>query len=868
MKSTSVSVIFLTASALLASVDPASFIRRENNGKVFFLHDYVNACLKAGEKNISLPAGRFHADRGVSITGRRDFTITGAGVGKTVILFQHLKPILEGKKVKSPGPAHGFFLDQCSDFRLRDFSVDFDPLPFVQGTITEVRKGGREFILKLHKGYPRAHKFFTTGNVSGVLIFDGKSRKFKPGVYENYFRQTILDADTFLCTNAAYAEWNVDRIKAGDMAAFGFRSICAFRMERCSHFLLENLTVYSAPGMGYYSMYSTDHVYRGIRIIRGEKPAGATEERLLSAVADGFTHRYAFTGPVLENSEFSFMGDDSVNISSHVHPVVNIRGRTVTIAARYPDMRLDLLQRALNAASTAVFVDSRNWAVVASLKLSAVERIRDGEPVVSEEFRRRWKLRKGKQAFYRLTLTEDVPGDAKIGGVYFPDMNGRGYVIRNNYFHDHRAVGLRLMGENGLVENNRFEHIAFGAVELACSMGIWLESGWSKNVVIRNNVIRSVNEHPTHNDHMGAVASRVEYRGYLPENYPRCHENIVISGNRIENTFAGGISLVGAKNVKIENNIIENYDLAPSDERGYSENLVAGYGICVQQSDEVRLNGNKVSAPGRFSRGKIGVNPPGREELAVADTHAIWRIQSDGPVKDVLYPQFDPKGGVILRLGKDVVLTDADGIGILQTEPRERGIAGWGNLDWQRRTPAPRKEVAADGRTVTFLQKDEAVDIRKVCRMISPREFDIVVTGDCRKGDTFMWTAVLPEKFYSGAVISESSGQGYPLEKISPLSPDCFKGRKHTRDILRYNIGRMVIRLNDGRKLSFELKGDLPQEEKARNWHMLGGRDPRTARAVDFMFRNRLRYTDGGDRFKKFRLELKVTVLPQEKERK
>ena len=86
--------------------------------------------------------------------------------------------------------------------------------------------------------------------------------------------------------------------------------------------------------------------------------------------------------------------------------------------------------------------------------------------------------------------------------------------------------------------------------------------------------------------------------------------------------------------------------------------------------------------------------------------------------------------------------------------------------------------------------------------------------------------------------------------------------------MLRYNIGRMVIRLKDGRRLRFELKSDLSQEGNARNWHMLGGRDPRTGRAVDFMFRNRLRYADGRDRFKKFKLELKVTVLPQEKERK
>ncbi|MBQ7208097.1 MAG: right-handed parallel beta-helix repeat-containing protein [Lentisphaeria bacterium] len=869
MKLASISLVFLTVSALSASVDSARFIRQEGDKKIFSLHDYVTACLKAGEKEISLPSGRYHADRGVSVVGGKNFTIAGSGTEKTVIVFQHLKPILEGKETKSSAPAHGFFLDKCSDFRLRDFSVDFDPLPFVQGTITEVRKGGKEFVLKLHKGYPRAHEFYTRGNVSGVLIFDGKSRRFKPGVYENYYRQTILDKDTYLCTNAAFAEWNIDRIRPGDLAAFGFRSICAFRMERCSRFLLENLTVYSAPGMGYYSMYSRDHRYRNIRIVRGKKPDGATEERLLSAVADAFTHRYALNGPILENSEFSFMGDDSVNISSHIHPVVKIEGRTVTIAARYPDCRLELLSDVLNTRSTAVFAAFGDWGITASPRLLAVSPLRGKEPPISEDFRKRWKLRTGGQAFYLLTLGEDLPSAVKVGdGVYFPDMNGRGYVIRNNYFHDHRAVGLRLMGEDGLVENNRFEHIAFGAVELACSMGIWRESGWSKNITIRDNTIRSVNEHPVQNDHMGAIASRVEYRGYRPGKFPHCHENIVISGNRIENTFADGISLVGAKNVRIENNTIENYDLAPTEARGYADDLVAGYGLCVQQSGEVRLAGNRISPPGRFSRGKSAVNPPGRKELAAADARALWGIPDGKPHKNLLCPQYDPKGGVILRLGDEVILNDANGIGVLKTVPAERGIAGWGYLDWQRRTPAPRKTVSENGKAVTFSTTDESMTIRKVCTMVSPGEFQLAVSGECKTGDTISWTAVLPERVYSNAVIVESDGSGYPLPKISPLSPDCFKGRKYTRDVLRHHLGRLTVQLPGGQRIRFELEAGIPAGETPRDlhWFLMGGRDPRTGQSSDFILRNRLRYTNGKNAGGKFDLKLKVAVLPSGKE--
>lgn len=856
---------FLTLQA--AAVDSAAFIKESADGKTFALREYVEACMKAGVKDITLPEGKFLVDKGVAIIGKKDFTIRGAGTKKTTLLFQHLKPILENKSKKVlGGVSHGFFLDKCENFRLKDFSVDFNPLPFVQGTITEVRKNGRELVVKLHKGYPRAHSFFTTGNVSGVLIFDGKTRKFKPGVYENYYRCEIIDKDTYLCKNAAYAEWNIDQIRKGDMAAFGFRSICAFRMERCSKFLLENLTVYSAPGMAYYSMYSKDHRYNNIKIIRGEKPAGATEERLLSAVADGFTHRYALTGPVLENSEFSFMGDDSINISSHIHPIVKIEGRTVTIAARYPDMRLELLSGVLNDKSTAVFASYGTWEIAAAPKLAASKPCKGDDKLVSEEFKKCWRLRP-KQSFYELTLNEDLPANVKVGdGVYFPDMNGKGFVIRNNYFHDHRAVGLRLMAEDGLVENNRFEHIAFGAIELACSMGVWLESGWSRNIIIRNNKIRSVNEHPRNNDHIAAIASRVEYRGFVPEKYPHCHENIVISGNTIEDTFGDGISLVGAKNVTVENNTVTNYNTVPSENRGINENLVAGYGICVQQSGKVDIKNNNISEPGKYSRGKSIINPPARDKIAVADTHAIWGIKGDEVQKNMLYPQYDSKGGVMLRLNGKVIMTDADGIGILTTVPQERGIAGWGNLDWQKRTPSPKKEISENGKTVTFAMKEDDMTVKKVCRMVSQGEFRITVSGNCKTGDTFSWAAVLPEKVYSQAVILECDGKGYPLTRISPMSADCFKGRTHTRDILRQRIKKMVIQLADGQKVSFELDADKPADEKPRDfhWYMMGGKDQRTGKSLDFTLRNRLRYMNSKKEYSKFKLELKVTVLPPE----
>ena len=855
------------SSSLWASADVSQFIRQRADGRYLALQDYLAACFKAGKKKITLPAGKFMVEKGAVITGKKGFVISGAGAGRTTLVFRHLKPVLEGKSRKVEGGCAGFYLERCADFQLRDLAVDFDPLPFVQGTITEVRQGGREFILKLHKGYPRAHRFFTEGNVSGVLIFDSKTRRFKPDVYENYYKCIIQDKETYLCTRAAYPQWNIHKIKVGDLAAFGYRSISAFRMEQCSRYLLENLTVYTAPGMGYYSMYAKDHRYRNIRIVRGERPRGASEDRLLAAVADGFTHRYAFTGPILENSEFSFMGDDSINISSHVHPVLKIDGRKIIVAARYPDMRLELIDPHFNSESVGRFVDFKTWGLIGSPKIAGIKKIKGSAALLPQELAAQWRLRKGPQSFFELTFKEPLPAALRVGdGVYFPDCNGRGFVIRNNYFHDHRAVGLRLMAEDGLVENNRFERLAFGAIELACSMGVWRESGWSRNVVIRGNRIRSVNEHPNRTEHIGAIASRVEYRGFTPPKYPVCHENILIQNNHIEDVCVDGISLTGAGNVKIEGNTIKNYNTISSGKNGYLNNLLRGYGICVQQSGKILLKDNKISTPGKFSRGKCIINPPDGKTLAVMETNKIWNIKGNQPQKDVIYPEFDYKGGVKLHRNGKIIFDDTNGVGLLQTVPREKGLAGWGDLDWQRRTPAPERENADGGKTVSFLLDDKDIRIRKVCRMISPQEFSISLSADCSKGDTFSYTARLPLAFYTGSQILESDGKGYPLARINPLSSGIFKGRKSSWDNLRTDLGRFTLRQGET-SFSFTLKSSAAVASPARDygWLLAGG--VRNGKAADFQLRRRMYFVDGSGKSKpvSFELKIKTAALKAEK---
>jgi hypothetical protein len=147
--------------------------------------------------------------------------------------------------------------------------------------------------------------------------------------------------------------------------------------------------------------------------------------------------------------------------------------------------------------------------------------------------------------------------------------------------------------------------------------------------------------------------------------------------------------------------------------------------------------------------------------------------------------------------------------------------------------------------------------------MVSPKEFLLNLSGECKIGDTLSWMAILPKNIYSKATILECDGKGYPLKKISPMSSDCFNGRPQTRDIMRSNLKRMVIKLDNGPKVVFELTTDKPAIETKRDfhWYMMGGKDKRTNQALDFTLRNRLNYKDAKAGFKKFNLSIKITIL-------
>ena len=146
------------------------------------------------------------------------------------------------------------------------------------------------------------------------------------------------------------------------------------------------------------------------------------------------------------------------------------------------------------------------------------------------------------------------------GDLYLqPLPNGRPFRIAENYFHDHRARGMRIMVPDGVIENNTIERVTDAAISLGAEFEYWNEAGWVENVIIRNNVIRNVGKAsiPRADSYVcGAICSFVHLKEY--RKIPRGHARLSILNNRISDSPGAGIALCAARDSVISGNIIEN----------------------------------------------------------------------------------------------------------------------------------------------------------------------------------------------------------------------------------------------------------------------------------------------------------------------
>ena len=517
-------------------------------------------------------AGRYHvnAERGGTcfpIREARNVVVEGQG-DKTEIIVTN--------------PRVGVFsASHCDGVTFKDFSIDYDPLPFTQGTIVAVDLENVAFDLDIDPEFPLLSEpwFGKASDDHGKwgMIFDPREPRLKPGAADHLFLATW--------THVTQRVWRMrpqprmkNRLRGmtvGDRFVHMARGVggAGIALHACRNGLVEDVTIYASPSTAMVLVANEAVRVRGLTVCR--RPGS---KRLLSTDADGVHCQQNRVGPIIEDCSFSGMADDSINIYAPPNVVREVLSPTELLVTT---------RCAIRPGDTVQVMDPRSGT------------IRDEVQVV--------EVGVAQRGCFRITLERAVEGiqagtdHTNADTLYNLSACGAGYVIRNNYMATHRRHGMLLRAGHGLIEGNHIHAVA-GLGIVVTNEPNWPEGPFVDDLTIRNNTIVGVGyaEGYGGSRHGAAIQIKGTKFGHgLAEG--RVQRNIVIENNRIVDPPGAAIFVGAAQGVELNGNRVEiSPDAKPH--RRTSAILLVNCG-------GVRVDGLKVTDPRGLFAAAIEIDP-------------------------------------------------------------------------------------------------------------------------------------------------------------------------------------------------------------------------------------------------------------------
>ncbi|WP_035606030.1 right-handed parallel beta-helix repeat-containing protein [Haloferula sp. BvORR071] len=534
----------------------------------------VAAALKRGETRIVIPPGTYR--------------LAPVGGDKTVWSLVDLHDVeieAEGVTLLATKLTRALGLHACRNLKIHGLTIDYDPLPFTQGTVAAVAEDKSWIEVKLHAGYPRQA-------YSRIDVVDPATRYRKKGMPFLWgTRAEMKGEDTVRVTLKDIGK----AASVGDLASLntgpGDGGIPhAVGMDRCSDIELNAVTVHSAPGMGILEADGEGKTrYIGCRVVPGPRPAGATEERLLSTSWDAMQTKTVRYGPWLEGCEITEAGDDSWSVQSCDFMVLKKSPLIVACRDEYTIgvEKGDHLTSRLGGPLATITAHRELTRDAAQLAPEILAKLKDA-PGWSE-----WKV--GNKCL-ELGIEGEVPfevGDS----VFSPDRMGNGFVFIKNRLH---SSGRLLIKASGRIEDNILDtpHALTVCPELPAKGA----AGIDGLIIRRNKILRAGWFCPAPWSASAGALSITASGDAQKLRGPGIFQNLVIEDNTFEDCSGPNLvmSSVRGANVKGNRFVRAQHDSPPA--TGASYGIASNSVIWTAQCEDVTLESNEMIEVGEFAK--------------------------------------------------------------------------------------------------------------------------------------------------------------------------------------------------------------------------------------------------------------------------
>jgi hypothetical protein len=351
----------------------------------------------------------------------------------------------------------GFDISNSTNVTIKGLTIDMFRMAFSLGTVTSIVNQTVVFAVDSKK-YP-----FYSGvewewllRVEAILEFNTTTNRPETGGFEVYgtFQAYISPAEETYSLNTTLAS----RFKKG--SAYVLRhwvyGLDAFTGNEVHGLVIQDVTVYTTPGMGVFCHYCSDIYLQGLNFVKKREDSWI---RPMSLTADA-CHLFSTTGFIeIADSVFEGQGDDGLNIHGHFQEIESI-------------------------------VNSH------SLVLGKDGQANNPEPKLGDiiEFRNRTTL----QPYFTTTVSEihstmletndPLPSTVQqYDLVVSLTLKPSHVYIHNCTYKDNRARGQLLKSDNITVVNNSYDHPSGACIQVQPDGCYWYESTVVRNWTVMGN---------------------------------------------------------------------------------------------------------------------------------------------------------------------------------------------------------------------------------------------------------------------------------------------------------------------------------------------------------------------------------------------
>ena len=323
----------------------------------------------------------------------------------------------------------------------------------------------------------------------------------------------------------------------------------AFNVYNTSNITFSGIKLYAVAGMGWLIENRSEH-FQLLGCVIGLDPEH--DDNRISTTADG-VHIANTNGKFrISGCDFSFMGDDDVNVHDNI----------ATVTDKLDEKTVEIYTNANNfaAGDTAIFSSKGFDRLGFSAEVTSVE---------------------GKKLTFDKELPDYIVKDCIVSNGSIDSGN---YVISGNYFHENRARGLLLQSNNGLCESNRFYKTMANPIKVIMDISseLWLEGTGVNGLVIRNNSFVECNVV----EWSAQISISTNIDGKSADS--TLFYNITVENNSFDNFYGRLVDASNVSNLKICGNRVNNKDGSYEARRGR---------IIIRQScSRVTISNNEYKA--------------------------------------------------------------------------------------------------------------------------------------------------------------------------------------------------------------------------------------------------------------------------------